>query len=41
MKKTTFVSLILCLLCSFAFAEAAEEPGFLQIENGMLQPVLN
>ena len=41
MKKTTFVTLILCLLCSFAFAEAAEEPGFLRIENGMLQPVLN
>ena len=32
--------LILCLLWSFAFAETAEEPGFLRIENGMLQPVL-
>ena len=41
MKKMTFVMLILCLLCSFAFAEPAQEIGFLRIENGMLQPVLN
>ena len=40
MKKTTFVILILCFLCSAALAETAEEPGFLRIENGMLQPVL-
>ena len=41
MKKTTFVTLILCLLCAFALAAAAEEkPGFLRVENGMLQPVL-
>ena len=41
MKKAIFVILILCFLCSFSFAEAAEEPGFLRIEDGMLQPVLN
>ncbi len=41
MKKAAFLMMILCLLCSFAFAESAEEPGFLRIENGMLQPVLS
>ena len=41
MKKAIFLMLILCLLCSFAFAETAERPGFLRIENGMLQPVLS
>ncbi|MBR6706198.1 MAG: hypothetical protein IKI84_05920 [Clostridia bacterium] len=40
MKRMTLATLILCLLCSFAFARTAEEPGFLRIENGMLQPVL-
>ena len=41
MKKTIFMALMLCFLLAFPFAEAGEEPDFLRIENGMLQPVLN
>ena len=40
MKKTIVALMALLMLCSCAFACQAEDTGFIRVENGMLQPVL-